>query len=60
MGIPITLNVNGKLVEADIDPRTLLSDFIRVNLGLTGDINAVSAAHTLARLYRLSGGHAFS
>jgi carbon-monoxide dehydrogenase small subunit len=36
MGIPITLNVNGKLVEADIDPRTLLSDFLRVNLGLTG------------------------
>ena len=36
MGIPIQLTVNGKPVQADVDPRTLLSDFIRVNLGLTG------------------------
>ena len=36
MGIPIQLIVNGKSVHADVDPRTLLSDFIRVNLGLTG------------------------
>ena len=36
MGIPISITVNGKQVQADIDPRTLLVDFIRVNLGLTG------------------------
>jgi len=36
MGFPLTLTVNGKAVTADVDPRTLLSDFIRVNLGLTG------------------------
>ena len=36
MGISIQLTVNGKSVQADVDPRTLLSDFIRVNLGLTG------------------------
>jgi carbon-monoxide dehydrogenase small subunit len=36
MGLSIQLTVNGKPVQADVDPRTLLSDFIRVNLGLTG------------------------
>ncbi len=36
MGLSLTLTVNGKQVTADVDPRTLLSDFIRVNLGLTG------------------------
>ena len=36
MGISISLTVNGKPVQADVDARTLLSDFIRVNLGLTG------------------------
>ncbi len=32
----VTMTVNGKQVSADIDPRTLLADFIRVNLDLTG------------------------
>ncbi|HEX7329577.1 MAG TPA: (2Fe-2S)-binding protein [Casimicrobiaceae bacterium] len=36
MGIPISMTVNGAAVSADIDPRTLLVDFLRVNLGLTG------------------------
>ena len=36
MGIPINLTVNGKSVGAEVDPRTLLVDFLRVNLGLTG------------------------
>ncbi|MEO8137355.1 MAG: (2Fe-2S)-binding protein [Betaproteobacteria bacterium] len=36
MGISITLNVNGKAVTADVDPRTLLVDFIRTNCHLTG------------------------
>ena len=36
MGIPISLTINGKTVTADVDPRTLLVDFIRVNCQLTG------------------------
>ena len=36
MGIPISLNVNGKTVNADVDPRTLLVDFIRTHCRLTG------------------------
>jgi carbon-monoxide dehydrogenase small subunit len=36
MGIQIAMTVNGKAVSAEVEPRTLLVDFIRVNLGLTG------------------------
>jgi len=36
MSIPIAMTVNGKAVAADVDPRTLLVDFLRTNLGLTG------------------------
>lgn len=36
MGIPISLSVNGRTVSADVDPRTLLVDFIRTHCGLTG------------------------
>jgi carbon-monoxide dehydrogenase small subunit len=32
----VSMTVNGKQVGGDIEPRTLLSDFLRVNLGLTG------------------------
>jgi carbon-monoxide dehydrogenase small subunit len=32
----LSLTVNGKAVSATIDPRTLLVDFLRQNLGLTG------------------------
>jgi carbon-monoxide dehydrogenase small subunit len=32
----LSLTVNGKAVTADVDPRTLLVDFIRTNLALTG------------------------
>jgi carbon-monoxide dehydrogenase small subunit len=36
--VPVTLSftVNGKPAAADVDPRTLLVDFIRNQLGLTG------------------------
>ncbi len=34
--IQIKVNVNGNLVEADVEPRKLLSDFIREDCGLTG------------------------
>ena len=36
MSVSLSLIVNGKTVAADVDPRTLLVDFIRNNLGLTG------------------------
>ena len=36
MGIAIKLKVNGKNISADIDPRTLLVDFIRNQCRLTG------------------------
>ncbi len=34
--IPITVNVNGKVYTRDAEPRLLLSDFLRHELGLTG------------------------
>ena len=36
MSVSLSLNVNGKAVAAQVDPRTLLVDFIRNNLALTG------------------------
>ena len=36
MSIALALTVNGKAVKADVDPRLLLSDFLRTTLGLTG------------------------
>jgi carbon-monoxide dehydrogenase small subunit len=36
MGIAINLKVNGRAVNADVDPRTLLVDFIRNQCRLTG------------------------
>ena len=32
----VRLDVNGRRTDADIEPRTLLSDFLRHDLGLTG------------------------
>ena len=36
MDVPLSLTVNGKAVTATIDPRTLLVQFLRENLQLTG------------------------
>ena len=36
MSNSLSLTVNGKAVDAEIDPRTLLVQFIREHLGLTG------------------------
>ena len=36
MDIQVAMTVNGKAERADIDPRTLLVEFIRNNLALTG------------------------
>jgi carbon-monoxide dehydrogenase small subunit len=36
VAVSLSLAVNGKAVTADVDPRTLLVEFIRNNLALTG------------------------
>ena len=36
MNVKLSLKVNGKAVEADVDPRTLLVQFLRDHLHLTG------------------------
>ncbi len=36
MPVSLSLKVNGKSVAADVDARTLLVDFLRTNLALTG------------------------
>jgi carbon-monoxide dehydrogenase small subunit len=36
VSVSLSLTVNGKAARAEIDPRTLLVDFIRNNLALTG------------------------
>ena len=36
MAVSLAMTVNGKLVNAEVDPRTLLVDFLRNHLGLTG------------------------
>ena len=36
MGISVSLTVNGKAVAVDVEPRVLLVDVLRGNLGLTG------------------------
>jgi len=36
VSVALSLDVNGKSVRADVDPRTLLVEFLRRDLGLTG------------------------
>jgi carbon-monoxide dehydrogenase small subunit len=36
MNVPISLTVNGRRQEAEVEPRTLLVHFLRDHLGLTG------------------------
>ncbi len=36
MTIKVTMTVNGRSVDGEVDPRTLLVEFLRRNLGLTG------------------------
>ncbi len=36
MAVPLSFSVNGKSVTAEVDPRTLLVEFLRNDLGLTG------------------------
>ena len=36
MPVPLSFTVNGKAVSAEVDPRTLLVEYLRNDLGLTG------------------------
>jgi len=36
VSVSLSMNVNGKAVSAEVDARTLLVDFLRTNLALTG------------------------
>jgi aerobic carbon-monoxide dehydrogenase small subunit len=36
MGLTVSMTVNGKAASADVEPRTLLVQYLRENLGLTG------------------------
>jgi aerobic carbon-monoxide dehydrogenase small subunit len=51
----LSLNVNGKAVRADVDPRTLLADFLRANLGLTGTHIGCDTAQCGACTVHLNG-----
>lgn len=34
--VPVTVRVNGRTFEADVQPRRTLADFLRQDLGFTG------------------------
>ena len=55
MAVSLALNVNGKSVSADVDPRTLLVDFLRTNLGLTGTHVGCDTAQCGACTIHLNG-----
>ena len=45
----IRLKLNGRMVEADAEPRMLLTDFLRYNLAMTGTMSV--RARGVRRLY---------
>ena len=52
---PIGITVNGKRREADVEPRTLLVDFLREGLGLTGTKVACDTSQCGACTIHLDG-----
>ena len=55
MSIPLSLTVNGKIVNASVDPRTLLVQFIREQLALTGTHVGCDTAQCGACTVHLNG-----
>jgi carbon-monoxide dehydrogenase small subunit len=55
LGIPISLTVNGKAVAAEVDARTLLVQFIREHLKLTGTHVGCDTAQCGACTVHLNG-----
>ena len=55
MSVPLSLTVNGKAVSASVDPRTLLVQFIREHLQLTGTHVGCDTAQCGACTVHLNG-----
>jgi len=55
MNVPVSLTVNGKRVQSDVDPRTLLVQFIRDELRLTGTHVGCDTAQCGACTVHLNG-----
>ena len=55
MSVPLSLTVNGKAVNASVDPRTLLVQFIREHLQLTGTHVGCDTAQCGACTIHLNG-----
>jgi carbon-monoxide dehydrogenase small subunit len=55
VSIEVALTVNGKSVTAHVEPRTLLVDFLRTNLGLTGTHVGCDTAQCGACTVHLNG-----
>ncbi|GAP36939.1 (2Fe-2S)-binding protein [Piscinibacter sakaiensis] len=55
MSIPLSLTVNGKSVQAEVEPRTLLVQFIREQLRLTGTHQGCDTAQCGACTVHLNG-----
>ena len=53
--LPITLSVNGKSVSAEVEPRTLLSQFLREHLRLTGTHVGCDTAQCGACMVHVNG-----
>ena len=55
MGIPLSLSVNGRAVTREVEPQTLLVDFIRETLRLTGTHVGCDTAQCGACTVHLNG-----
>ncbi|MEX0957826.1 MAG: (2Fe-2S)-binding protein [Burkholderiales bacterium] len=55
MPVPVSMTVNGKPVKAEVEPRTLLVDFIRNELRLTGTHVGCDTAQCGACTIQLDG-----
>ncbi len=55
MAVKLSLRVNGKPVEAEVDPRTLLANFLRDTLHLTGTHVGCDTGHCGACTIHLNG-----
>jgi len=53
--IPVSMHVNGKPVTAQIEPRTLLVEFLRQHLGLTGTHQGCETSQCGACVVHLDG-----
>ena len=55
MKVPITLSVNGKSHQSDVEPRTLLVHYLRDDLGLTGTKIGCDTSQCGACVVRMNG-----